>query len=515
MQSDTNSTGTEDALGPAEFNGWVDRAVRLHPDKPYLISADDGRELTYAELRRLADRIRSHFATLGLRRNERVALLANNSLEHLAVYLGALASGVTVCTVHVEANLAHLRSILASLAPRLVIYEEGIGVEGHLGASATAGIALGQWRAGGGSGFFGALPQSATSRDPEGGAEDEAVIYFTSGTTAHPKGILLTYRELLVNSARVAEGFGMGCDDRIYDYRSFSWASAQLLGALAPLSKGATLLLRRKFSRSNFFPDIVRLRGTIAAANPTVINMLLQGEADDVAVAPPMLRFVTSSSAPLLVDEWRRFEARFGVPVVQGYGTSETGWIAASTKEERRIGTAGKPLPYHRVAIVDSAGRPVPAGEIGAVEVGGRMDNAFRSLDEAGAVSVQAVGRIRTGDMGYLDADGYLYLTGRERDLIIRGGVNISPVEIDNVLIAMDGIAEALTIGVPDETYGEEVVGCVVLETSCRLSSEDIVAYCAARLPLFKAPKRVVIRSSLPKNERGKLDRKALAAEYG
>src|SRR4029078_10213992 len=135
-------------------NGWLDRAVRLHPDKPYLISADDGRELTYAALRRLADRIRAHFAALGLRRNDRVALLANNSLEQLAVYLGALASGVTVCTVHVEANLAHVRSILASLAPRLVIYEEGIGVEDHLRAATTAAIALGTWQNSGGTGFF-------------------------------------------------------------------------------------------------------------------------------------------------------------------------------------------------------------------------------------------------------------------------------------------------------------------------------------------------------------------------
>jgi acyl-CoA synthetase (AMP-forming)/AMP-acid ligase II len=515
MRQDTHPAAVTAALGPTEFNAWLARGAVEHPAKPYLVAIDDGRELSYAQLHALATRIRSYFATRGIGRNDRVVLLADNSLEHLAVFLGALSSGVTICTVHVEANAAHLRTILSSLAPRLVVYEPSIGVEERVRALGAPSIELGTWSPDGGSGFFAALPAGAALGEPMGAsAEDDAVIYFTSGTTAHPKGIVLTYREVLTNSASVAEGFGLGPGDRIYDYRSFNWASAQLLGALAPLSKGATLLLRRKFSRSHFFADIARFGATAAAANPTVINMLLQGADTDLATAPPALRFVTSSSAPLLVDEWRRFEARFGVRVVQGYGTSETGWIAASHDGPRRIGTAGRPLPYHRLTIVDSAGHAAPTGQVGAVEVGGTPHNAYRYIGDDGIVSVHSVGRIRTGDLGYLDADGYLHLTGRERDLIIRGGVNISPVEIDNVLIAMDGIAEAMTIGVPDKIYGEEVVSCVVLATSAKLAPEDVLAWCAARLPAFKAPKRIIFRNALPKTERGKLDRKALAAEY-
>jgi acyl-coenzyme A synthetase/AMP-(fatty) acid ligase len=345
-------------------------------------------------------------------------------------------------------------------------------------------------------------------------ALDDAVICYTSGTTARPKGVVLSYREMLANSACAADGFGIAPEDRIYDCRSFSWASAQLLGALAPLSRGATLLLRRKFSRSRFFADIARHGATIAAANPTMINMLLQGPAPDVGAATATLRFVTSSSAPLLADEWRRFEERFGVRVVQGYGSSETGWIAVSREGTRRIGTAGKPLPYQRLAIVGADGRALQAGKIGSVEVGGFPGNAYRTIGDDGSVTVQSVGRIRTGDAGYLDADGYLHLTGRERDLIIRGGVNISPVEIDNALVAIDGVVEAATIGVPDPIYGEEVVSYVVLAPNATLTPADIVRECAKRLPAFKAPKEIVVRDRLPRSERGKLDRNSLARDH-
>jgi acyl-CoA synthetase (AMP-forming)/AMP-acid ligase II len=502
-------------VGPDEFNAWLRRAAIEHPTKPYVRCIDDGRELTYGQLHQLAGRIRSRFAALGVGPNERVVLLANNSLEHLAVYLGALASGVTICTVHVEANAGHLRTILSSLTPRLVIYDEGLGVETHVQSLNLPSVGLGVWKEKGGSGFFATLPAETNVRDSHGWSpENDAVIYFTSGTTAHPKGIVLTYREVLTNSAGIADGFGIRPDDRVYDYRSFNWASAQLLSALGPISKGATLLLRHKFSRTQFFKDISEHRATIAAGNPTVINMLLQGAGDDVGVAPPTLRFVISSSAPLLVDEWQRFEARFGVPVVQGYGTSETGWIAASRENARRIGTVGLPLPYHNLRILDPTGCPLTVGEVGSVEVGGFAGNAYRYIDDNGAVAVHSIGRIRTGDMGYLDADGYLHLTGRERDLIIRGGVNISPVEIDNILIAMDGIVEAVTIGVPDKIYGEEVVSYVVLDAATRVTPADILNYCTDRLPTFKAPKRIIVRDSLPKTDRGKQDRKALATEY-
>ncbi len=430
-----------------------------------------------------------------------MALLADNSPEHLAVYLATMAAGATICTVHVETNARHLAGILSALAPRLVLCDPAL--EATLRGQDIDGRPLDR--------FVAVLPEAGPGAPVTATPTDDGVITFTSGTTATPKGVVLAYREMLTNGAAIADAYGFMASDRLYDYRSQSWASAQLL-ALATLSKGATLVMRRKFSRSHFFADIARHKATIAAGNPTVVNMLLNG--DDAPVAVPSLRFMTSSSAPLMEDEWRRFEARFGVTVIQGYGTSETGWIAASTLADRRFGTVGKPLPYQRLAIVDSAGRPLAPGEIGFVEVGAFADNAYRQIGTDGRVVTNATGRTLTGDMGFLDEDGYLRLTGRARELIIRGGVNISPVEIDNVLAALPGVAEAATIGVPDPIYGEEVVAYVMPAPGAAVTAGALRALCAARLPAAKAPKRIHLCASLPKTDRGKLDRKALVEAW-
>jgi acyl-coenzyme A synthetase/AMP-(fatty) acid ligase len=232
-----------------------------------------------------------------------------------------------------------------------------------------------------------------------------------------------------------------------------------------------------------------------------------------------MLRFITSSSAPLTIEEWRRFEARFGIPIAQGYGSSETGWIAAIPGEARRLGTAGRPLPYHQLAIVDADGRALPPGEIGQIEIGGfeiggKAAHEYRYLADDGSVRVNSRGRIRTGDLGCLDADGFLSVTGREKDLIIRGGVNISPVEIDSFLMQRPDLIEAATVGVPDAVYGEEVVSYVVARPGATVDAGELLRYCSDGLPAFKAPKQIVLSASLPKTERGKLNRRALAERW-
>jgi acyl-coenzyme A synthetase/AMP-(fatty) acid ligase len=325
---------------------------------------------------------------------------------------------------------------------------------------------------------------------------------------------VLSYRELLSNAGPTADGFNLTAQDRIYDFRSFNWCSAQTLSAVPPLCRGATLILGRKFSRSRFFDHIRQYGATIATGNPTTIGLLLNGDAASSAELPT-LRFMTSSSAPLMVDEWRRFEERFGIRVSQGYGCSEVGWIAAQPGEQRRIGTVGRPHTYHRLSIVGTEGQMLKPGEMGAVELGGLRDNAYRTLADDGSLRVDCQDRMKTGDLGFLDDEGYLHLTGRAKDLIIRGGVNISPLEIDGVLMQRPDVIEACTVGVPDKVYGEEVVAYVVLRPGSVAAAADILRHCATALPAFKTPKQIVLSEELPKTERGKLDRKALVERWG
>jgi acyl-CoA synthetase (AMP-forming)/AMP-acid ligase II len=502
--------------GPQLLREWIERAARRHPDKPCIVCAEDGRSLSYRALRELTVRIGASLRASGLGRNDRVALLANNSIEHLACYFGVMACGAAICTVHVEMNRHHLRHILPAIDPRLVLVEDGLDVDDVVDATSTPRLPLGRWDDSDGRGFYADLGRYAPRDDPvlTASEQDDAVIFFTSGTSDRPKGVALTFRELLCNAVALADAFGMTGNDRIYDFRSFNWCSAQVLSALAPLACGATLILGRTFSRSRFFEHIKQYGATIAAGNPTTINMLLNSNEKTRASDVPLLRFVTSSSAPLLIKEWQRFEDHFGIRVSQGYGCSEIGWIAANPGEQRRLDTVGKPLAYLNLRILDRDGRALGAGDVGSVEAGGFEDSSFRYLAEDGTFKINSRGRMKTGDLGFIDPDGFLHLTGREKELIIRGGVNISPVEIDSLLMQRSEVLEAATVGVPDRIYGEEVVSYVVLRPGSSIEPEEILRYCNGLLSAFKAPKQILFTNELPKNERGKLDRKALLERW-
>src|SRR5215468_10997757 len=415
--------------GPKLLRHWIARAAQRHPDKPWIVSADDGRSLSYRELDAAAGRIAAFLHGCGVGSNDRVALLANNSIEHLLCYFGVMAYGATICTVHVEMNRNQLDNIFARLKPSLVLHQDGLGLDDLLSTVVAPRLRLGRFDQPESGTFFGELAHHTPSdaqTTAKGG--DDAVVLFTSGTSARPKGVVLNYREHLGNIEPSADGFGITADDRVYDFRSFNWASAQLLGALVPLQRGATLVMAAKFSASRFFQHLRDHRVTVAAGNPTTINILLNAASDAHHDNLPNLRFITSSSAPLTVEQWRRFEERFGIPVTQAYGSSEAGWIAACPGEQRRLGTVGRPLPYQDLAIVDADGRRLPAGTIGEVEIGGFATHDFRYLADDGSVTINGRNRYRTGDLGMLDADGFLCLTGRAKDLIIRGGVNISPL---------------------------------------------------------------------------------------
>jgi acyl-CoA synthetase (AMP-forming)/AMP-acid ligase II len=504
-----------DATGSKLLQDWIARAAERAPQKPWVIAADDGRTVDYARLRDYAGRFAAWLERRGIGSNDRVALLADNSIEQLLCYFGVMAAGATVCTVHVEMNRNQLGGILDRLKPKLILYQDGLRLDEALASADAPRLTIGHHAAPGTDTLFGELARCAPG-EPETAArpDDDAVILFTSGTSAKPKGVVLNFREFLSNIDPVAAGFGIAADDILYDFRPFSWASAQLLGALAPVNRGATLVLAEKFSASRFFSHLRDCGVTVATGNPTTLNILLNSEFNFERDALPKLRFVTSSSAPLLLDEWKRFEQKFGIRVAQGYGASEANWIAAISGEERRLGTVGRPFAYHDFAIVDGEGRRLSAGEIGYVEIGGWPDHPFRYLAEDGEIRVHARGRIRTGDIGYLDADGFLMLTGREKELIIRGGAKISPLEIDACLMQRAEVIEAATVGVPDAIYGEEVVSYVVARPGATLDMAALLRHCADALPAFKTPKRIVLATTLPKTERGKLDRKALVERW-
>jgi acyl-coenzyme A synthetase/AMP-(fatty) acid ligase len=494
---------------------WIARAAQRTPDKPWVASADDGRTVGYAALHDTVRRFAAFLRERGLGPNDRIALLANNSIEHLLCYLGVMAAGATICTIHIEMNRNQLGNIFERLEPKLVVYQDGLQLDDLLAEATAPRLRIGRFGEPESGTLFGELSRCQPG-EPQRPAQqsDDAVILFTSGTSAKPKGVVLSYREFLLNIEPLTAAWGITAADRLYDFRPFSWNSAQTLSALGTVSRGAMLILSEKFSASRFFQHLRDHGATIATGNPTTINILLNSgqtaHHDDL----PSLRFITSSSAPLTLGDWKRFEQKFGIPVSQGCGTSEVGWIAACPGEQRRLGTVGRPFTYLDLAVVDADGTRLPPGEIGYVELGGWPDLAFRYLGEDGEIKVHSRGRYRTGDLGCFDADGFLMLTGREKEQIIRGGAKISPVEIDSYLMQRADVIEAATVGVPDPIYGEEVISYVVARPGAPVDADELLRYCAAALPAFKAPKRIVLADALPKTERGKLDRKALAEKW-
>jgi acyl-coenzyme A synthetase/AMP-(fatty) acid ligase len=276
------------------------------------------------------------------------------------------------------------------------------------------------------------------------------------------------------------------------------------------LQKGLTLHIARRFSHSRFF-DWIRDNGiTFAAGVPTVLNMLLNKPVE--AKPTPTLRLMSCSTAPLTAQQWTQFEEMYGAKLLQLYGMSETGWVCGNRSYTRKMGTVGLPALHQELVIVDGAGKPCPVDMEGEITVGGPQMAIGYLLDD-GAIDPIRGKRIKTGDLGIRDAEGFIRVTGRAKDIIIRGGVNIAPLEIDEVLLKHPGILDAAAVGVPDKIYGEEVV-CYVVAKTPSLTTAGVLSHCAGSLPAAKQPKQVFIVADLPKSDRGKVLRDKLREDF-
>jgi len=506
------NVGVEAMTIATSFHDIVVRHAIEWTDTVYVHSIDQDKGLTYGQLRAVSDGLASLLADAGVAANDRILLLAENSVEFHAVFVGVLRYGATIVTVNVDMNQAHLAEILRAVQPKIVIVQSGIGVETLAHSGGGRWIEMGTWRPGGGDGLFGdiASRQNGTDIRTVAGPEDHGVIFYTSGTVAKPKGVIQTHSTAFLNYDATADYLGLTRGVRVFDCRSFTWLSAQNMALGAPLIAGATAYIARRFSSSRYFDWLRRYDIDIGFVVPTMVNMLLSAPEPVSAGNLPKLQFLTSSSAPLFLDRWQAFEKTFGITLCQSGGSSEGGNTAAHRGKHRKMGTLGPPLKYQTIRIVNDRGAELPTGELGEIIVGGGLQQAFGYLNADGTIERLPNDGHHTGDLGCIDDDGHLVIVGRKKDLIIRGGVNIAPLEIDAVLHEIPGVAEAAAAGVPDPIYGEEVAGFVTLSPGVALSSDEILAYCRSKLPQSKVPKSVLFVNELPKNSRGKIDRREL-----
>ena len=495
------------------------------PDKTAIVDLDQGASITFGGLYDEAHRIANYLRERGFRKGARIAVLSDECIEKLIIWLGIWRFGGVVCPLNVEMNQDHLGENLGNVGPRLVLWHEaldgrafceGLDAENMMYStfsSAAAGDA-------GSDEFFAALAAHPVEPevDEDNGPGDMAAIFCTSGTTSKPKCVVYNHLSYWLSGLSTLDMLGLTADDKTLEYRSFGWNSAQILSFMPFLQTGLTMHIAKRFSHSRFFDWISTHGITFAAGVPTVVNMLLNEPLGVSAEDVPSLRLMTCSTAPLSPDQWKKFEEMYGVTLLQLYGMSEAGWICGNRHYRRRMGTVGPPAKHQEFRIVDPEGAPCPTGVEGEVSVGGPQ-TCMGTISPEGVYEDLGATRMKTGDLAVMDEDGFVRVTGRTKDLIIRGGVNIAPLEIDNVVLGYDKVLEAAAIGVPDEIYGEDIVCYVVAKPGENLTDVEIRDHCAMTLPDFKMPRDIRFVEDIPKSDRGKIVRDALkerwAREHG
>ena len=356
--------------------------------------------------------------------------------------------------------------------------------------------------------------------------DDDAIIIYTSGTTGKPKGCLLTHGNLIANARQIVEWMSFTENDRLLTLMPLFHMNAVSVTTMTALYAGGSTVVSPKFSASRFWDIIEKYQITSFGSVATMLSMLLQKSSQSSVVSSQpenpkskiqnpkskSLRFAMCGSAPVPAEVLRKFEETFGVLVIEGYGLSES--TCRSTfnppNETRRPGSCGKPIG-NEMRVFDENDNEVPDGELGEIVLRGpNILKGYFKNPEATAKAF-ANGWFHTGDIGYRDSDGFFYIADRKSDMIIRGGENIYPREIDDLLYTHPAVAHAAVIGVPDELYGEEVAAFVVLKDQQKVNEEDLIAFCREHLADYKCPKVVNFVADIPKGPTGKLLKRELA----
>ena len=487
----------------------LNQRVKAAPDKPFLFSEADKRQFTYKEFEAAVIRTANMLAANGVRKGDVVSLLLPNSVEYVIAYfacwqLGALAGPINSLLKSEE--IAYV--ISNSEAKALLVNSEFLPVIESIQNELPAIIRFDNQSEATREHSFTAGPAAEIDLD------HEAIIIYTSGTTGKPKGCLLTHGNVIANARQITNWLGFTEKDRLLTIMPLFHMNAVSVTTMSALYAGGSTVVSPKFSASRFWQIISDYEITSFGSVATMLSMLLSTYPDGVpaGLKTDQLRFAMCGSAPVPAEVLRRFEETFNCLVIEGYGLSES--TCRSTfnppDQRRRPGSCGLPIG-NEMRVVDEEDRDVPDGELGEIVL--RGENVLKGYYKNDAANAAAFrnGWFHTGDIGYRDADGFFYIVDRKSDMIIRGGENIYPREIDEVLYQHPDVAAAAVVGVPDNLYGEEVAAVVVLKPGARTSEQEVIDYCKGRLADFKCPKTVHFIEDIPKGPTGKLLKRELA----
>ncbi|MDN3518639.1 malonyl-CoA synthase [Aquisalimonas lutea] len=479
------------------------------------VTTPDGRRYGYDEALATVARLAAVLSELGVQPGDRVAAQVDKSPEAILLYLATLRAGAVYLPLNTAYTDAEVRYFLDDAEPALLVCRPA-AADAAARLAAASGSARVETL---GTAADGSLMERAGAAAPAGdpkprGADDLAAILYTSGTTGRPKGAMITHRNLASNARSLAEYWRFTEDDRLIHVLPIFHTHGLFVACNVVLMAGASMLFMPQFDVDAVMAELPR--GSTLMGVPTIYRRLLQDERLTPERTAAM-RLFTSGSAPLTPEMHREFRERTGHAILERYGMTETNMNTSNPYDGERIaGTVGFPLPDVEVRIVDREERTeLPRGEIGMIEVRGpNVFVGYWRMPEKTREELHDDGFFTTGDLGFIDQRGYVHIVGRDKDLVISGGYNVYPKEIEQVIDEMDEVAESAVIGVPHPDLGEGVTAVVVPRPGAALGERDVLDALGDRLARYKQPRRVFFVDDLPRNAMGKVQKNELRDRY-
>ncbi len=470
-----------------------------------------GVRLTYRELREQVAVAADGLAQLGIARGDRVALVLPNGAEAIVLFLAASTAG-TAAPLNAAYKEEEFRFYLQDTGARALVVLPGQAEAARRALPAGVSLVEVQMDGRGKLVMESDAPRDASRTATAPGDDDIALVLHTSGTTSRPKLVPLRHRNLFASAGNIASTYSLAPGDVAFCVMPLFHIHGLMASTMATFLSGGAVVVPPRFDPLTFWPAVLDHGATWYSAVPTMHQMLLMRNRGERPAGAEKLRFIRSSSSALAPETMRQLESRFGAPVLEAYGMTEASHQMASNllpPGERRPGTVGVGTGV-RLGVMDDSGMLVPHGQAGEVVISGpSVIDGYSNNPEANAASF-VDGWFRTGDQGTLDADGYLSLIGRLKEMINRGGEKIAPREIDEVLKQHPAVAEAVAFGSPHPTWGEEVVAAVVLKQP--VTEKELIAFARQRLADYKVPRKLYIVDKIPTTALGKIQRRAVAA---